>query len=312
MAIWDNIGKKASATTAKAAQQVKILTETTKLNGMISDEEKKINNRYCEIGKLYATIHREDPETELADLVAAVVESERKIKEYRIQIQDMKGVARCENCGAEVAKGAAFCSACGASAPKPAAPVRQDLEKCATCGAMVEKGMRFCTNCGKPMEVVTESAPVTQIPVKALCAICGAELQEGMTFCTNCGNAVAKAEEPIETEETLAAAEEMPAVTEEIPVLEEEPAVEEEAPEVIEEIPVTESFEVCANCGAMVEQGMRFCTTCGNSMEAAARSVPEFIDVEPIVESSAKRVCVNCGAELDDDALFCTECGTRV
>ena len=83
MAIWDNIGKKASATTAKAAQQVKILTETTKLNGMISDEEKKINNRYCEIGKLYATIHREDPETELADLVAAVVESERKIKEYR-------------------------------------------------------------------------------------------------------------------------------------------------------------------------------------------------------------------------------------
>ena len=194
MALWDNISKKASATTAKAAQQVKILTETTKLNSMISDEEKKINNHYYEIGKRYATLHQNDPEQELAELVAAVVESEKKIKEYRTQIQDMKGVACCEKCGAEVAKEAAFCSVCGAPVPKPAVPVRDDMEKCASCGAMVEKGMRFCTNCGKPMESFAEDAvqiidveTVAEAPAKRVCVNCGAELDDGTLFCTQCG-----------------------------------------------------------------------------------------------------------------------------
>lgn len=301
MALWDNIGKKASQTTAKAAQQVKILTETTKLNGMISDEEKKINNHYYQIGKLYATIHQNDPENELADLVAAVVESEKKIKEYRTQIQDMKGVVRCEKCGAEVAKGAAFCSACGAAVPKPVAPVQDNLEKCASCGAMVEKGMRFCTSCGKPMAAVTANEPVQETVVEVsakatcgnsvakaetpapesfdTCGSCGALVEKGMRFCTTCGK-------PME------------AVTAE--VMEEATAIEES------------SKRVCANCGAMVEEDMRFCTTCGNAMESLAESPVEIIDVEPIVEIPAKRVCVNCGAELEDDALFCTECGTKV
>ena len=293
MALWDNIGKKASATTAKAAQQVKILTETTKLNGMISDEEKKINNHYYEIGKRYAALHRDDPETELAELVAAVVESEKKIKGYRTQIQDMKGVARCEKCGAEVAKEAAFCSVCGAPVPKPAVPVRDDMEKCASCGAMVEKGMRFCTNCGKPMVAVPVQEAPAETPVKAACTICGAELEEDAAFCTNCGNSVTKAEKAVETEE-------IPVVMEAVPVE-------------TEETPADESNAVCPSCGAMVEQGMRFCTTCGKAMEFGAEDAfPEIIDVEPIVEIPAKRVCRNCGAELDDETLFCTECGTKV
>lgn len=68
MALWDNLSKKASETTTKAAQQMKALSETTKLNCLISDEEKKINNSYYQIGKLYASVHQSDCEEAFAGI----------------------------------------------------------------------------------------------------------------------------------------------------------------------------------------------------------------------------------------------------
>lgn len=168
MALWDSLTKKASETTAKAVQQAKILAETTKLNSQIADEEKKISNNYYQIGKLYAAMHQNDCEEDFAGMLAEIAEAEQKIRELKIQIQDIKGVVRCESCGAEVSKESAFCSACGAALPKVEVVVEDpDHEKCDSCGALVEKGMRFCTACGKPLaaqpaaeaEVVEEAAP---------------------------------------------------------------------------------------------------------------------------------------------------------
>lgn len=114
MALWDNLGKKTTETTAKAIQKAKELSDITKLNSMISDEEKKISNNYYQIGKLYVSIHRTDYEEDFAGMVLAVKESEDRISSYKMQIQDIKGVIRCEKCGAEVPRGVAFCSSCGA------------------------------------------------------------------------------------------------------------------------------------------------------------------------------------------------------
>ena len=185
MALWDNITKKASETTAKAIQQAKILSETTRLNGLISDEEGKIDTAYFQIGKLYTARYRENPQDEFAGLIAAIVEAEQKIAEYRIQIQDVKGVLRCANCGAEVAKGMAFCSACGTAMPKVEGAETSNQVKCEECGAMVEKGMRFCTACGKPMKAAAQPA---EAPAKRVCAKCGTESAPDMAFCSECGN----------------------------------------------------------------------------------------------------------------------------
>lgn len=113
MALWDSFTKKASETTAKAVQQAKILAETTKLHGMVMEEEKKVSDLYQQIGKLYAEKYADEPGEGFSDLIAQIKEAEEKIAQYRTQIQDVKGVTRCEKCGAEVTKGAAFCSACG-------------------------------------------------------------------------------------------------------------------------------------------------------------------------------------------------------
>lgn len=192
MALWDSLGKKASETTAKAVQQARILSETAKLNSLISDEDKRINNYYYQIGKLYATIHQNDCEDDFKGMIAAIVESEQKIKEYRVQIHNIKGVVHCEKCGAEVAKGAAFCSSCGAEMPKIENSAVDNTEKCSNCGAVVEKGMRFCTSCGKPMIALeaTNSNQTEAVAPKHVCPNCGVELEDDVIFCSECGTKV--------------------------------------------------------------------------------------------------------------------------
>ena len=192
MAFWDNLSQKASETTAKAMQKAKEMSDIAKLNSMISEEETKINNTYYQVGKLYVTMHLQDHEEEFAGMIASLVEAEEKIKNYRQQIQDIKGVVRCSKCGAEVQSGVAFCSSCGAPMPK-VQPVNIDnMVRCKSCGAMVKKGVRFCTSCGKPMAQMTvsetTSVPVTESEEQSrVCPNCGAKIESGVAFCTECG-----------------------------------------------------------------------------------------------------------------------------
>ena len=213
MAFFDNLGKKASEMTAKAMQKAQELSETTKLNSLISEEEKKINNTYYQIGKLYVSLHSEDSEEAFAGMIASVAEGEQKISGYRRQIQDIKGVQRCEKCGAEVARGVAFCSSCGAPMPKAETPApTEDQVRCESCGAMVKRGMRFCTFCGKPLtppaapaapaevpaadspaveepaaETAAVEVPAADAPAGRVCPSCGSKVEDGCAFCTECG-----------------------------------------------------------------------------------------------------------------------------
>ncbi len=189
MSFFDNLGKKASETTAKAVQKAQELSEITRLNSLISETEKKINTTYYQIGKLYVSVHGSDGETDFVGMVEAVREGERKISEYRRQIQDIKGVQRCEKCGAEVARGAAFCSSCGAPMPRAEEPVPDDVVQCENCGAIVKRGMRFCTSCGKPMAAPEApiSAPVEEEHGEKICPSCGAKIEGDTAFCTECG-----------------------------------------------------------------------------------------------------------------------------
>lgn len=192
MAFWDNFSQKASETTAKAVQKAKEMSDIAKLNSMISEEESKINNNYYQVGKLYVTMHSHDHEEEFAGMVASIAESEEKIKSYRQQIQDIKGVVRCPQCGAEVQSGVAFCSSCGAPMPKVQPVNTGDMVRCEGCGAMNKKGVRFCTSCGKPMVHVatseTTGESVTESAVQDIvCPNCGANIEPDVAFCTECG-----------------------------------------------------------------------------------------------------------------------------
>lgn len=194
MAFWNNLSQKASETTAKAMQKAKEMSDIAKLNSMISDEEANINTNYCQLGKLYVTMHPNDHEEEFTGMINSIAEAEEKIKNYRQQIQDIKGVVRCPQCGAEVQSGVAFCSSCGAPISKPEKAVPDDSIRCECCGSMVKRGTRFCTFCGKPIfetDSADESNSSVEIPTEEetekTCPACSAKMGPNLAFCTECG-----------------------------------------------------------------------------------------------------------------------------
>ena len=115
MAFFDNIGRKVSEAGQKMIQKTGEMSDTSRLNAQINDEEKKINAAYLQIGKLYASLHRDAPEPEFASLVQSVGDSEETIRACREQIQRIKGVRSCPKCGAENASN--FCGTCGEKKP---------------------------------------------------------------------------------------------------------------------------------------------------------------------------------------------------
>ncbi len=184
MAFFEDLSRTVTEAGQKTIAKTKEIADVAKLNTMISENEKVITNQYYQIGKLYVLLHKENFEEDFAGMMTAVADAEAKIKDYKKQIQDIKGVRRCEKCGAEVPNSSVFCSSCGAAMPKQQTAASDDCIKCQSCGAEVEKGSRFCTFCGKPMEVA--GTPAAK-PKAKICPKCGAKAEGNSIFCTECG-----------------------------------------------------------------------------------------------------------------------------
>ena len=184
MAFFDDLEKKLTKAGQSAVQKTKDFTEVNRIKGFITEEEKKIEAEYRNIGKLYFELHATTPEEALAEAVNNIRESAQKIIDYRTQMQEIRGVLRCEKCGAEIANNVAFCSSCGAPAPKP--EPKEEPSKafaCKQCGSALEESARFCVNCGTP---VVKEEPLNE-PSVPTCTYCGKQVDPNARFCTSCG-----------------------------------------------------------------------------------------------------------------------------
>jgi len=190
MSILDGIGKKISQTGQTAVQKTREVADVAKINSMISEEERNINNNYFSVGKLYVAIFGTNPTEEFLGMMAAISESEKKIREYRQQIQDIKGIQRCEQCGADVAKGSAFCNNCGNAMPREPKVIIEDGIKCEKCGTMLRNGLKFCTSCGNPLNIAQPSQPEVPSDGGKICPNCNTVLAEDVDFCTECGTKI--------------------------------------------------------------------------------------------------------------------------
>ncbi len=206
MAFFDDISKKLS----QAGQKSKDHSEVSRLSNQIANEERNVNNAYCQIGKLYLSMHPNDYEDDFTNMITYITEAEGRISEYQEQIKQIRGIVKCPVCNGDVMSGAAFCNFCGN--PMPKSTVNEFSVKCSNCGEFVDKNMRFCTSCGKPMVFAsgnpvvqpqnvenqqpaepTADAPVQEIaenpqPVQnKKCSSCGIDLDNDAVFCPICG-----------------------------------------------------------------------------------------------------------------------------
>lgn len=149
MSIFDQIGKRISDAGQETATKARNFAEITKLNGVITDNEKKIGKLYMEIGKSYCQKHKMDEEAEEKELINEIIKLEEEINQNKEQIKKIKGVERCPQCGAEVVMGSAFCNSCGA---RIAEERNEAGKRCPQCGGMIDGEDIFCNSCGKKLK----------------------------------------------------------------------------------------------------------------------------------------------------------------
>ena len=293
MAFWSDLGKKISDTTQSVVEKTKISTDTMRLNGLISDEERNVQRIYAEIGRKYMELHGADGDPDFAGLMQEYQTSKAKMEEYRSQIRRNKHLLICAGCGAEIPETVLYCTRCGAENP-----VGKRL-------AEEQRQREEAERAAREADLQAAAVPQTE-PQPEFCARCGQPRTAGAMFCTFCGAQfvppVTAAPAPVAP---AAPAPESPAPeAAPAPAAPEAPAPESPAPEAAPELelpPAEEkpaapaaSSEVCPKCGAARIAGNRFCVQCGAKYPETAH------------------ICPKCGKEVPGKFRFCIHCGTEL
>ena len=333
MAFWSDLGKKISDTTQSVVEKTKISTDTMRLNGLISDEERNVQRIYAEIGRKYMELHGADGDPDFAGLMQEYQTSKAKMEEYRSQIRRNKHLLICAGCGAEIPETVLYCTRCGAENPvgkrlaeeqrqreeaeraareadlQAAAvpPTEPQPEFCARCGQPRTAGAMFCTFCGAQFVPPVAAAPAPVAPAapapespapEAAPAPVAPEASVPESPAPEAAPAPEAPAPESPAPEAAPAPEAPEASAPESPAPEATPAPA--APEL--ELPPAEeksaapaaSSEVCPKCGAARIAGNRFCVQCGAKYPETAH------------------ICPKCGKEVPGKFRFCIHCGTEL
>ena len=297
MAFFDGMDRKLSQFGQSVSNKSREVSEGMRLSSAIKAEEEKQNNLYREVGKYYFENCAANAEGQLKVLCDQIVASMELTSQYKQQQNVLKGMVSCPNCGAQISANSGFCNVCGSKIEKQVSPAPQPGagKICPKCQKTVEADALFCTFCGNQFEA-QPAAPAYEEPA--------APAYEEPATPAYEEPAAPVYEEPAAPayEESAAPAYEEPAA----PVYEEPaaPVYEEPAAPAYEEVHIPEvTVPTCVKCGAVLEEGQKFCTVCGTKVgeEPAAP-----------VQHMQSLTCRSCGAALEEGQKFCTKCGTPV
>ena len=343
MAFFDEMDRKLSQFGQSVSNKSREVSEGMRLSSAIKAEEEKQNNLYREVGKYYFENCAANAEGQLKVLCDQIVASMELTSQYKQQQNVLKGMVSCPNCGAQISANSGFCNVCGSKIEKQVSPAPQPGagKICPKCQKTVEADALFCTFCGNQFEA-QPAAPAYEEPAAPAYEEPATPAYEEPAAPAYKEPAAPAYEEPAAPayEEPAAPAYEEPAAPayEEpaAPVYEEPaapayeepaaPAYEEPAAPAYEEVHIPEvTVPTCVKCGAVLEEGQKFCTVCGTKVEeepaapvyeepaAPAYEEPVTPPYEEVhIPEVTVQTCVKCGAVLEEGQKFCTVCGTKV
>ena len=111
---FSNFGKKISNVGQETVKKTKEIAEISKISSKIKDEEKKLNGLYTELGKKYFSLYSRNQVAEIQDICSCITESLQVLEAMKKELQLIKGIKICSNCGTEQDNTVAYCSKCGA------------------------------------------------------------------------------------------------------------------------------------------------------------------------------------------------------
>ena len=92
--------------------------DTSAANGKVSDAKKDLEQNYANLGKSTYEKYQKKPLKGLEDQFEAIRASLASVEDASKQLQVVKGVRTCPECGQEAPKDAVFCPACGEKLPE--------------------------------------------------------------------------------------------------------------------------------------------------------------------------------------------------
>lgn len=152
MDFFDNLGSKLTQTGQKAKEMTNSLVESAKLTQQLNELNKALKELYEKVGERYCELHGDAPEEDLAELCAEVKGKKEEQQLLSAELQRVKNVRLCPECGQENPADVNFCAQCGAKLPELPKPPAPQTVFCPGCGAQLNAGMKFCTKCGTKLD----------------------------------------------------------------------------------------------------------------------------------------------------------------
>ena len=126
--VFEKITKTFTDTSKVVTEKTKQVSETAKLHAKITSSENTISTNYTILGKYYYETYKENPDEAVATACGEITAAMEAIDEMKAQILSLKGIVKCDACGAECPIENNFCGKCGAVLEKPE-PIVEEAEE---------------------------------------------------------------------------------------------------------------------------------------------------------------------------------------
>ena len=117
---FDDFGKMISDFATTTVKKTKDLTETGKLKLQINSLKTDLDEQYKKLGRLFFEADGEMDRGDCPDAFYQIESLLQQIEELSGQVNELKNIAVCPNCGTKMELGVSYCSNCGAKMPMEA------------------------------------------------------------------------------------------------------------------------------------------------------------------------------------------------